>query len=77
MKAKLHPRAQARILERGATEREVIATVEHGEQFSAKFGRKGFRRNSLMRANGEVDTAPISRLKSSLCRMMMFGWSSR
>ena len=45
MKVKLHPHAQARILERGATEREVIATIEHGEQFPAKFGRTGFRRN--------------------------------
>ena len=45
MKVKLHSHAQARILERGATEREVIATVEHGEQFPAKFGRTGFRRN--------------------------------
>jgi len=45
VKVKLHPHAQARILERGATEREVIATVEHGEQFPAKFGRTGFRRN--------------------------------
>lgn len=31
--------------ERGATENEVKATVEHGEKFSAKFGRTGFRRN--------------------------------
>ena len=45
MKVKLHPHAQARILERGATEREVIATVENGEQFPVRFGRRGFRRN--------------------------------
>ncbi|MCX5683545.1 MAG: hypothetical protein NT049_07665 [Planctomycetota bacterium] len=31
--------------ERGATEAEVVATVEHGERFPAKFGRTGFRRN--------------------------------
>jgi hypothetical protein len=31
--------------ERGATEVEVIATVELGEQFPVKFGRTGFRRN--------------------------------
>ncbi len=31
--------------ERGATTAEVIATVESGEQFPAKFGRTGFRRN--------------------------------
>lgn len=31
--------------ERGATADEVEATIEHGEQLSAKFGRTGFRRN--------------------------------
>jgi hypothetical protein len=34
----LHPHARARLAERGATEAEVIATVEQGEQFPAKFG---------------------------------------
>lgn len=42
---KLHPHAKERLLERGATEEEVIATVEKGETFPAKFGRTGFRRN--------------------------------
>jgi hypothetical protein len=45
MKIRLHPHAQGRLTERGATEEEVIATVEEGERFSAKFGRVGFRRN--------------------------------
>lgn len=31
--------------ERGATEKEVIETIEHGETFPVKFGRTGFRRN--------------------------------
>lgn len=31
--------------ERGTTEEEVRATVEHDEPFPAKFGRMGFRRN--------------------------------
>jgi len=31
--------------ERNATEDEVRAAVEEGEQFSAKYGRTGFRRN--------------------------------
>jgi hypothetical protein len=31
--------------ERGATEAELIATVEGGESFAAKFGRTAFRRN--------------------------------
>jgi len=45
MKVRLHPHAQERALERGATEDEVKATVLRGEQFPAKFGRRGFRRN--------------------------------
>ena len=31
--------------ERGATEEEVISSVTGGEEFPAKFGRQGFRRN--------------------------------
>jgi len=45
MAVRFHPHAQERILERGATEEEVRATVEFGEQFSAQYGRIGFRRN--------------------------------
>ncbi len=41
----VHPHAKDRLGERGATEAEVVATVELGEQFPAKFGRTGFRRN--------------------------------
>jgi len=39
----LHQHAKERLIERGATEAEVIATVEKGESFPAKFGRTGFR----------------------------------
>lgn len=42
---KLHPHAQERLPERGASETEVITTVEEGESFPAKYGRTGFRRN--------------------------------
>ena len=45
MAVRLHAHARARLAERGATEPEVVATVESGERFSAKFGRTGFRRN--------------------------------
>ena len=41
----MHPHARERIEERGTTENEVIATVEQGERFPAKFGRNGFRHN--------------------------------
>jgi Domain of unknown function (DUF4258) len=42
---RLHPHARARALERGAGEDDIIATVEGGELFPARFGRQGFRRN--------------------------------
>ena len=45
MKVALHPHAEERLVERGATTEEVVATVTVGEQFPAKFGRTGFRRN--------------------------------
>ena len=45
MHVTLHPHARARLAERGATEAEVIATVQEGETFPARFDRVGFRRN--------------------------------
>jgi len=45
MAVRFHPHARERMRERGATEDEIRATVEQGEQFPAKFGRTGFRRN--------------------------------
>ena len=45
MSVRIHPHARQRMAERSAKEAEVIATVEHGERFPAKFGRTGFRRN--------------------------------
>lgn len=47
MQVRFHPHAKERMNERGATECEVIATVEQGEQFPAKFNRTGFRRNFI------------------------------
>jgi hypothetical protein len=41
----IDPHARERMEERGAREHEVLATVEGGERFPAKFGRTGFRRN--------------------------------
>jgi hypothetical protein len=41
----IDPHARERLVERGAREHEVVATVEGGERFPAKFGRTGFRRN--------------------------------
>jgi hypothetical protein len=45
MQVRLHAHAESRLAERGATQAEVVATVTGGEQFPAKYGRTGFRRN--------------------------------
>jgi len=45
MTVRFHPHAKQRMAERGATEAEVLATLHEGEQFEAKYGRTGFRRN--------------------------------
>lgn len=39
----IHPHAQERMRERGASDAEVFATMETGERFPAKFCRTGFR----------------------------------
>ncbi len=50
MNVSLHPHAQVRLVERGATEAEVIATVEDGASSPAKFGRTKFVRNFAFNA---------------------------
>ena len=45
MAIRLHPHAEQRLIERGATFEEVRSAIEGGERFTAKFGRTGFRRN--------------------------------
>ena len=42
---RLHQHAKERLIERGATENEGIATIKEGETFPVKYGRTGFRRN--------------------------------
>jgi hypothetical protein len=48
MVIRIHPHDRARMQERGASEDEVIETIETGEKFPAKFGRIGFRRNFIL-----------------------------
>lgn len=45
MEISIHPHAQARISERGATVAEVIATVETGTPALAKYDRTRFRQS--------------------------------
>ena len=52
-----HPHARERMSERGATEQEVVATVEAGEMFPAKYGRKGLEETSLFTEFGRGKNA--------------------
>jgi len=45
MKVRIHPHARDRMELRGASVEEVEVAVAKGEQFPAKHGRTGFRRN--------------------------------
>lgn len=45
MRIQLHPHARDRMEERGATEQEVIETVQTGEPLPTRLGRIAFRRN--------------------------------
>jgi len=47
MPVSIHPHAGQRAHERGADEEEIKDTVKSGEEFPAKFGRTGFRKNFL------------------------------
>ncbi|MGA2976495.1 MAG: DUF4258 domain-containing protein [Spirochaetia bacterium] len=41
----IHPHAKERMSERGIVYQEIVEAIESGEQFAAKYGRTGFRRN--------------------------------
>ena len=45
MSVNIHPHAETRMNERGVSYEEIEETVNHGETFDAKYGRKGFRKN--------------------------------
>jgi len=45
MKIAIHPHAAERMSERGITTTELTETIETGEQFEAKYGRRGFRKD--------------------------------
>jgi hypothetical protein len=47
MAIRFHPHALERMAQRGAIEKEVVGAIQNGEQFQAKFGRTGFRRNFM------------------------------
>ncbi len=45
-----HAHALERLTERGATQEDVIATIQTGKSFAAKFGRTGFRKRFAFHA---------------------------
>ena len=69
----LHPDAGERALERGASEDEIVTTVANGEQFPAKHGRTGFRRNFTFDGRGAVAGMVQSRSKPMPSRKMVAG----
>jgi hypothetical protein len=73
MKVSLHPHAQDRLHERGATEEEVIATIERGERFPAKHGRTEFRCTFHSMASGITGNIRQNRLRRMPSRKMA-GW---
>lgn len=48
---KFHPHALERMQERGASRKEVKATIEEGVQYAANFNRVGFQRNFTFEGN--------------------------
>lgn len=68
MSVRFHPPALERRRERDVAEEQVRATVEKGEQFPAKFGRTGFRRNFQLTENGGGSTT-----RSSKWKFLLFG----
>ena len=61
MPVTFHAHVLERLAERGATQDEIVATVEFGERFPAKLGRSGFRRNFPSSAPGEGVATALSK----------------
>ena len=74
MAVRIHPHARQRMRERGATEEEITATVEQGEQFPVKFERTGFDATSDLTKNGVESSITPSRSKPMPCRKVPTGW---
>lgn len=72
MKVRLHPHSKNRLQERGATEEEVIATIERGERFAAKHGRAGFRCNFSF--DGEWNNKRYSTKQIEAYAVVEDGW---
>jgi hypothetical protein len=76
MTVRFHPHARERMKERGATKAEVIATVEQGERFPAKYRRYGFRRNFPFGGTWRAAGTRPSRWRCWLWKKGAIGWSS-
>ena len=74
MRVHIHPHARERMQERGADEEEIMATLERGEQFKARFGRVGFREISRSTKSGAGDFSRPNRLNFTQYKKTMPGW---
>lgn len=73
MTVHFHPHARERLFERGATEDEVMATVQGGESFSASSDVQGFGETFGLTRSGVDGDMPPSRLKYLRCRKATTG----
>jgi len=64
MEVHIHPHAEARLAERGATRSEVVSTVLEGERFVAKFDRTGFRRSFAYNAQWRGKTYATKQIEA-------------
>ena len=75
MAVRFHPHALERLRERGVTEDEAAATVLDGEQFPAKFGRTGFRRNFPFTAEWHGRRYGTKQVEVYAVQEIQTGWS--
>jgi len=73
MVIRFHPHAKERMKERGTTEDEVKATVEQGEQFSAKFNRTGLDVTFCLIVSGVEGITKSNRWKFMLLKKILTG----
>jgi hypothetical protein len=70
---KLHPHARERAEERGASESEIVATIESGDAFGRNSAEVGSARTSHLAKTGAASDIAPSRLKRSLLKKGITG----
>ena len=75
MAVRVHPHARERMAERGASEEEVRATVEHGESFPRSSDARVSDETFGLTRIGGVGIITPNRLKLMQSRKARTGWS--